>query len=350
MRNGKKKYEREIYIGKKSNLVRSLLIIFMATTLVLSACGIRNNNQLGSEQSAAEDQKEQDQLGSEQAAAEDRSGEDDHADKAASEASSEDDHRDVSANGAKTAKAEKFVQFDTEMYRIYDVAFEYADAYEMSNGKNLEYDLDGDGKKDVITLKKYNQTENGDVGYELLLDGKEFADFDWFDFLDTVYIVDLNKNDHSIEVVTLYFYSGDDPAIRIFTKQGSEMVQLEGGFGEFTDQKGIITSGIYGSDRAGDRIGIYDCYYKLENNTVTKCDLDLSEIKDVLIPGNGCLFTTDMKNVDKYFHGYDFEEAGIVRLTADDKYTVLGFEGELDVKVKLQDGTIGYILGNYWCD
>ena len=126
------------------------------------------------------------------------------------------------------------------------------------------------------------------------------------------------------------------------------MVELEGNFGGYTDQKGIITRGGTGTLQV--QLHIYDFYYKLEDNTVTECACDLSEIKDVLFTGADCLFTTDLSSIDKALNnGLYYMKAGFIHLTPDQKFTVLEFEGDLDIKVKLQDGTVGYIVGNHWC-
>ena len=254
-------------------------------------------------------------------------------------------------NNTSSKTGIKLVQFDTDFYKLEDVALEYRKCQNINNYKDFEYDLDGDGVKDKITINNYGKDTNGEIQYKLLLNGKEF--FEYFDAPESgiVYIVDLNKDDKSIEIITYDDGPSDDPTYRLFIKQGSSMKQLSDNIGEYVNQKGIITSGeIYGH-RAWTKPEVFEYYYKLENNTLKKYNLDISKIKDVSFSADAGLFTTDLKNIDKYWkNGNDFEKAGIHKLTSKDKFYILGFKNDIDIQIKLQDGREGYLLGNHFSD
>lgn len=272
--------------------------------------------------------------------------------------SSKDENTDTNANKTVTesnstiSKAEiKFLQFDTDFYKLEDVALEYRECKNINNYKDFEYDLDGDGVKDIITIKNYGKDSNGQIQYKLLLNEKEF--FEYFDAPESgiIYIVDLDKEDETIEVITYDDGPSDDPTYRLFVKQGSNMIQLSDNVGEFINQNGIITSGeIYGH-RAWTEPKVFEYYYKLENNTLKRYSLDILKIKDAIFSAEGGLFTTDLKNIDKYSqNGYNFEKAGIYTLTANDKFSIIGFIDNMDIQIKLQDGREGYLLGNHFTD
>lgn len=235
----------------------------------------------------------------------------------------------------------EFTQFDTEFYRVEDVAIDYCKFENIKDYQDLKYDLDGDGQIDVITMKNCGMDRNGDAVCKLYLDGEEF--FQFYDPGEAVYLVDVDKKDNSIELITFDEGPSDDPTYRLFAKEGSEMVELSGDIVGLIDQNGKL---IADTCNAGAYIGVYEFYYEFEDNMLKVCDLDLSGIKDVLYYCEYGLFTTDMKSVEEYFNnGYDFEKAGIIYLSKDDKFNFIGFENDLDIKIQLQDGTIGYLLG-----
>ena len=116
----------------------------------------------------------------------------------------------------------KLLQFNETFYSIEDTSKAYIKVSKIKNSKTYKYDLDGDKKKDTITIVN---TRDGYGTYSIKLNGKEFTTTDK---MATVYIVDLNKNDKTIQIVIKdlggYYYD-----YLIWSKRGSKMKWIIGG-------------------------------------------------------------------------------------------------------------------------
>lgn len=266
------------------------------------------------------------------------------------------------------AKGIKIVQFDEEFYKVEDVAIESRKCENIKNYKDFEYDLDGDGKKDKVTVVHKTEKQDNGMGqtyeedkYEFKLNDKIFYEENHPSFTE-IFITDLNKNDKSIEVVIFDNGPSEDPHCLIFSKIDSKMKKIkELGWSLYTNQKGkIVCSEIH---RATTTPEIFPNYYVLENNEIKKKDIDFSKIKNETFTAKDILFTEDMKNIDKYWelsaspkyqgdHEPDevFKDAGIIKLTEKDVFNVIGYYKDIDIQIKLKDGRNGYLLGNHFSD
>lgn len=262
----------------------------------------------------------------------------------------------------------KMVQFDEYFYRIEDIAIEFRKCENINNYKDFEYDLDGDGKKDIVTVVHKTEKQDNGMGqsyeedkYEFKLNDKTFYVEDNPHFTE-IYIADLNRGDKSIEVVIFDDGPSDDPNCLIFSKVNSKMKKLKNlGWDLYTNQKGkLVCSEIH---RATTIPEIFPNYYVIENNTIKTHDIDFSIIKNETFTAKDMLFTEDMKNIDKYWelssspkyqgdHETDevFKEAGIIKLTEKDEFNVIGYYKDIDIQIKLKDGRKGYLLGNHFSD
>lgn len=134
----------------------------------------------------------------------------------------------------ETIKGEKLIQFDTEFYNIEDIAKVTKDCEKVKNYVDYTYDLDGDGSKDKITMKRTNSEESL---YSFKLNGKEFLEESAY----SIYIVDLNENDNKLEVIVATYGGSDRIKYMIFNKQGNKMKEVKDITGGLkTDRKGKI--------------------------------------------------------------------------------------------------------------
>jgi len=258
---------------------------------------------------------------------------------------------------AKTTKKQgiNFIQFDTAFYPIGDLALEWRDSYKIKNYKDFEYDLDGDGEIDKITIRaKEEQLWNGELNtvhiYEL--NGNKFDNVGNF---GKIYIVDLNKNDNSIEVVTWDNGPSDDSVYNIYSKQGGKMecILKEWTESMYADQLGkILSSGHYNPS-------IYKQYYNFALGNLETIDLDMNKISSVKFDATGMYFSATRENISnvcsKYYEigetsSYNdafekaLKECNVEKLGGG-TFKILEIEDEefYIVYVQLEDGRKGYI-------
>jgi len=246
----------------------------------------------------------------------------------------------------------KFIQFDTTFYPIEDLALEWRDSYKIKNYKDFEYDLDGDGEVDKITIRtKEGERWNGEayIAQTYELNGKEFADVGNF---GKIYIVDLNKNDNSIEVVTWDNGPSDDSVYNIYSKQGDKMECILNEWTEnmYADQLGkILPSGLFNPS-------IYKKYYSFINDELKTIELGMDTISSIEFDAKGMYFSTDSGNfydIAGKYHEYDTYEDGFERTLkacnveeiSGGTFKILEILGEefFNVYVQLEDGRKGYI-------
>jgi len=249
----------------------------------------------------------------------------------------------------------KFIQFDTTFYPIEDLALESRDSYKIKNYKDFEYDLDGDGKVDKITIRaKEEQLWNGltNTIHTYELNGVEFSDVGNF---GKIYIVDLNKNDNSIEVVTWDNGPSDDSVYNIYSKQGEKMECILNEWTEniYVDQLGkILSSGHFNPS-------IYNKYYNFVFGKLESVELDMNKISSIEFDATGMYFPATIENIanvrSKFYEigessSYNgaFEKAlkeyNVERLDGG-TFRILKIEDEYfdRVYVQLNDGRTGYI-------
>ena len=110
----------------------------------------------------------------------------------------------------------------SKLYDIKDAAKEYRLSENIKNYKDFNYDLDGDGNIDKITIQydKELSKENGNDYYIFKLNGKQFTESE---ANPQIYIVDLNEDDKNIEVVIFDEGPSDDPNYTVFSKSENKM-------------------------------------------------------------------------------------------------------------------------------
>ena len=255
------------------------------------------------------------------------------------------------------------VQFDSYFYSIDDLAFEYRYCSNIKNYKNFEYDLDGDYQVDKIKILHQKEFIGQNNEYALQLNGETFLDS--FDNMNSVivYVVDLNTEDNSLEIVVFDDGPSDDPSYKIYKKQGSKMILIETieGYSLFNNKYGKIAC--LSNRQPWITPFIFRDYYNLIETEIKKYKLDLSNTDNISFSSPNSLFTEDLKNIDKFFKLDDkdyidieidymqkFHDAGIRELQEYETFKIISFENDIDIKIELDDGTEGYLLGNHFSD
>ena len=250
-----------------------------------------------------------------------------------------------------------YTQFKTTFYDLKDVAKEYREVDKIKNYKDFVFDLDGDGKKDTIRLKNYGKDEDGDIAYKLIYNGNEFYDIET-SWGNTVYIVDLNKNDKTLELIVRTVGPGDCYNFEIFSKVGSKIKKIKRINSAYledielkVDQKGKIIIDDPYLQYVSPKV--FRDYYKLVNGKVKTKKLDANKIKNIKFSTKSdMLFTKNMKVVE-HFSEYQREEddgfkdaykrAGIIEGKFK-SFSILEFKETGEFKVKLKNGTKGYLF------
>lgn len=243
-------------------------------------------------------------------------------------------------------KGEKLIQFDTEFFKLEDVALFAKNCEVMENSATYTYDLNGDGSKEQITIEK---NENGNI---FKLNGIEFYENYVFDF----YIVDLNENDETLEVIITTYAGSDRSEYMVFSKIGDKMEQHEtnmsGITGEFMlDRKGKIVSNKFASSL---KPSVYNIYYVFENGKITENKLDVNDIKDVnfeIAYNSNYYFSKEADNlfqIEDYLDGGDVVENDLIQ-KINGKFKILDFDYKDSriIPVELENGEKGYITTGY---
>ena len=242
-----------------------------------------------------------------------------------------------------------FKQSDTDGDTIEDEPLEYesvkennAPAYYIENCKDFKYDLDGDGEIDIISFKHrdYIPSKNSlEEETKLFLNGEECYEFRICP--EIVYIIELNKEDGSLGVVTYdEGYSGD-PYYLIFRKQDEEMVPIMGAMEEtgcMFDKMGRI----YGECEPCLDPQLCNVCYELKQDTVKVYRSDLKEVENVWYTNRSGAFVNEL---DYFPEILSFPENTEFRVLEKGYYRCGGFMG---YKVQFRDGKIGYIA-NWDC-
>lgn len=187
---------------------------------------------------------------------------------------------------------------------IEQAALEYRIAEKITNYKDFNYDLDGDGKLDKITIRKDKTDEYG-INYFFELDGQVFAEEQ---SLPEIYIVDVDKNDNRLEVIIFDNGPSDDPEYNIYVKNGNKME-----LAETISGIDMVLNGI-GNLKAKSTLAYFiepDAYgkiYSLDNNMLSYKKEEPSQ-EEYTLKGI-CYITESLENLDKYYSG-DYEIDGI---------------------------------------
>ena len=242
-------------------------------------------------------------------------------------------------------------QFDNKFYEIDDIAKEYSDFNSIKNYKDFNYDLDGDGKIDKITLRHIMNE------YDVLeYNGEKIAQYYHG---STIYIVDLNENDKNIEVVIYDAGPSDDPNYTIYSKSGDKMIELENivGYPLKSDKNGtVLVEHVYSRVINPE---IYFEYYIIQNGKIEIKNVDIEKIKNIEFKTSGLYFTKNYENKNKMDNELEdtLKKLEIEKLNENTTFKIIEFDFEdeeidygLDryhgykIKVKLSDGREGYVF------
>ncbi len=267
-------------------------------------------------------------------------------------------------NDSNILNSEEFLQFDSKFYSIDYIAQKYWDTY--GGDTEIYYDLDGDGVKDLISIKVekgINEFESDT--YIFSLNGIEF------ERLGTeLYVVDFNKNDNNAEIVIFDPGPSDDPVYSIYSKIDGKMVLqkwMEGSQLK-TDEKGtILTNSWY--DAITDP-AIYFKYYYINNNKIEEKSLDIEKVKDKTFKMNSELMGIYEERKPNYYFTENFEDVSkhqmhenienLRPLNSDDEFEILSFEcvkkvynedytAEIyKIEIKLNNDKVGYLYHIQW--
>ena len=244
-----------------------------------------------------------------------------------------------------------FTQPNTDLYTLEDVTIECeldfdGTSYENPDYvKDFKYDLDGDGEIDTITIKRSEEPQAvaGDGAdlkiIKLYLNGEEFYEFVYGGA--AVYIVDVNKEDDSLEVVAYDDGPSDDPEYTFFRKQGEEMIYatyLWGGYEDTFkfDQKGRIYEE---PSMVQMNPTFYETCCEFKEDTVEVYIADLKTVENVWFTRRG--------GSGVYYHvGEDGDYYLLDYLNKNPEFKVLEFAGPYGqpdgLKLQLKDGEVCY--------
>ncbi len=257
----------------------------------------------------------------------------------------------------------KLLQFNNKFYTIKEASKKYVKLTKLKKNTNYYYDLDGDGKKEKITIEP--DTKNSKPGdiyrrYKIKLNGKKFVDLD---ANLEMYIVDLNKKDKKKEIV-IYNNVPNDAHYIVFYKKGKKMKKAGTIYSLFgglrIDKKGNLLV----DDVLLEKIvpKIYDGHYTLKNNKIKYNKINLKKIKNVTFTKKINTFYTDtLDNVgtfNDYYYGdyYEALDRSSTQVIKNITFKILDVKIRIHhpddpgthMKVKLDNGEEGYIFEPYW--
>lgn len=252
---------------------------------------------------------------------------------------------------------EKYVQFENNLFSIYDASLgilnlesinSLIDSNKEITHKKIFYDLNNDSENEEIII------ETLEDGYSFKENGREFFKTGIDSYIN-IYIVDLNESDEKIEIIirendTNTIFVRSDVQMRATLKDITGYI--------LTDKDGIICVG----DLITSRISpvIFLEYYITENGLITLKKCNLEDFKDSLFYTDdsiytGVYFTTDLEGMkaqayDAIPNDINFEYDGkyVRKIDENTKFYITGIiksdgDSKHDLKVKLLDGTEGYI-------
>ncbi|MBR0427919.1 MAG: hypothetical protein IJK18_06970 [Clostridia bacterium] len=258
-------------------------------------------------------------------------------------------------------------QLAGNFYEIKSIIKEYRENEKVKNYKDFNYDLDSDGTIDKITLKhiineKEEEYSSDRDYYSFEYNGKPI--YDHWDGFGSVGIVDLDSRDKYLDIWVYDDGPSDDPGYYFFRKVGNKIIKM----GELGVERGFLCDGkgrILSAHRDMPWIipQVFNCYYTIENNKFKKHALDFSYNKNYEYTSSTGFFTTDLENLKKFekdnSRTSNKEELiafgkkyNINKLDKNEKFKLIEFikaeaYSPVDIKVKLSDGTEGYLIHPY---
>ena len=213
-----------------------------------------------------------------------------------------------------------------------------------------EYDFNNDGTEEKLTIAKKDYDD-----CKIYCNNKNCLNE--FYVVDKVYIVDLDENDESIDLVLSADVASDDWAFIIckFTGNAFENLNDNAIMGEemYIDGQGtaLVQNGAY----VGTNPIISNAYFDYKENK--EKELNADKLQGMLITFNDVYFTEDVNNISKY-HEYagnmNFDEAiekANIKKYDSVKCYVKNVSVSTDkIEVELEDGTRGYLFvanGNF---
>lgn len=269
----------------------------------------------------------------------------------------------INDNNSTNFNESNLIQFNTKFYELNEVAKEYREYKNIKNYKDFNYDLDGDGKIDKITISHKTKIDDiiGEINsYEITLNGETFSEGS---AMDCIYIVDLNENDKNIEVVIFDDGLSDDPNYTIYSKKGNKMVEIDsiGGYPLKTDKKGTVV--IKDNCNGVTVPEIYFGYEIIQNGNVDIKTVDIETIKDIELKTSNLYFSEDYKDVTKIFDEFEkndhniektLKKLDIEKLNENITFKVTKifiqdeYSYDYKIYVELSDGRKGYIFHIQW--
>ena len=253
---------------------------------------------------------------------------------------------------AASTKTYKFVQFGNEkFYRIKNIAKKTLDVSKVKTSKTVKYDLDKDGKKDVIKVTKTKDEDDVNY-YTLTVNGKKVkinSDESIFYHKPKIYIVDLNKNDKKVEIVMETAEGGEGIYSTFFQKNGNKVkiVKTLGG----AESAGNILTNKKGKIVVKNVPFIYlnpyitNTYYKLtKKGKLTTKKIKVSTISKITFKVTGLLYAKSKSDLNKYYETHDAKY--LKSLKKSDKFKIVSYNN--GVKIKINNNSYGYILATYY--
>ena len=247
----------------------------------------------------------------------------------------------------------KYMQFENNLFSIYNASLgvlplEPIENLEQIIPKKILYDLNCDNEEEEIIIDILED------GYSFKENGKEFYKSEVNSYVK-IYIVDLNEKDEKVEIIieenensTVYVRS--DVQMRATLKNITGLIM--------TDKNGVICT----LDKTTSNISpsIFLEHYITENGLITLKRFDLDDLKDTLFyvensTYTGIYFTTDLDGMRAQSYeiipkdiDFEYDEKYVRKLDENTKFYIIGIiesngESKYDLKVKLLDGTEGYI-------
>ena len=261
-----------------------------------------------------------------------------------------DSEQDKSLNDSNQSNVKNnLIQFDTGFYNLKTASMEYRECQKIKNYKDFEYDLDGDGIKDKITIKNIGKDEHGNVEdlYKIYLNGNEFYQTDAYCQYE-VYIVDLNQNDKTTEVIIHILASDDLECYNVYSKSGTKMKEvkkLDYGWELLVDKKGklVLDNALLSCINPK----IYKVYYEFNKGVIQEKKANTEILKNITFKTNDMIcFTQDKDCIKKFVNSYSSESDDDLE---ENRYSKYGIYKDEKYEFKFIKFTDDFINGSIYC-
>lgn len=230
-----------------------------------------------------------------------------------------------------------------EFFSVEEVTLEYRDSEKIQNYKDFNFDIDGDGEIDKITIRRDKNYEY-DENYIFELNGEKFTENS---FKPVIYIIDFDKSDNKLEVLIFDNGPSDDPEYSIYRKNGNKMeiISTINGSGIIIDENGnfklkTTLTNFISPD-------VYDKIYHIEESGVISENIKIDTACNYT--AYNCYVTKDIENIEKFQKGmadYDpdkdnyntiLNKNGIEQLSDDETFTLKSIISETRAKIEYND-------------